>query len=92
MFSGLGSGLVGITTPSRQSPLPQGGQESLGGEFMSRINSQGGRKPKRVKDEDNLLDSDDGRGTPNPMGSRGPKRNKHNHAAHHHHHHAHPHQ
>ncbi|KAF2497846.1 Rxt3-domain-containing protein [Lophium mytilinum] len=96
MFSGLGSGLgtgpPGITTPSRQSPLPQGSQESLGGDFMSRVNSQGGRKPKRVKDEDNTLDSDgDGRGTPNLMGPRGAKRNKHSHAAHHHHHHAHPH-
>lgn len=96
MFSGLGSGL-GSTTPSRQSPMPQGGPESvppaidLNDHRLQRINSQNGRKPKRVKDEDGGLDTEsiDGRGTPS---GRGSKRNKHAHPAHHHHHHAHTHQ
>jgi hypothetical protein len=88
MFSGLGSGL-GSSTPSRGSPLPQNGhsfsQDSESGDIMrlQRVNSQQGRKPKRVKDEDVFdAESQDGRGT--PSGTRGAKRNKHGH----HHHHA----
>jgi hypothetical protein len=88
MFSGLGSGL-GSSTPSRGSPLPQNGhsfsQDIESGDIMrlQRVNSQQGRKPKRVKDEDVFdADSQDGRGT--PSGTRGAKRNKHGH----HHHHA----
>lgn len=96
MFSGLGSGL-GSSTPSRQSPMPQGASESLplGVDFnelkLQRVSSQNGRKPKRVKDEEGALDNEsiDGRGTPS---GRGGKRNKHNHPGHHHHHHAHAHQ
>jgi hypothetical protein len=83
MFSGLGSGL-GSTTPSRGSPLPHNGQGSFSheldtGDMMRRVNSQQGRKPKRVKDEDGIFDVDsvDGRGT--PSGVRGAKRNKHHH-------------
>jgi hypothetical protein len=91
MFSGLGSGL-GSSTPSRGSPLPQNGQSSFSqdpetGDMMrlQRVNSQQGRKAKRVKDEDVFdADSNDGRGT--PSGIRGAKRNKPNHAGHHHHH------
>lgn len=91
MFSGLGSGL-GSSTPSRGSPLPHNGQNSFSqdsetGDVMrlQRVNSQQGRKVKRVKDEDVFdADSNDGRGT--PSGIRGAKRNKHNHAGHHHHH------
>lgn len=91
MFSGLGSGL-GSTTPSRGSPLPHNGQNSFSHDAESgdvlrlqRVNSQQGRKPKRVKDEDVFdADSIDGRGT--PSAARGAKRNKHNHAGHHHHH------
>ena len=92
MFSGLGSGL-GSSTPSRGSPMPQNGHGSFshdpeGGDMMrlQRVSSQQGRKPKRVKDEDNVFDVDnvDGRGT--PSGARGSKRNKH------HHHHAQHHQ
>ncbi|KAF2174443.1 Rxt3-domain-containing protein [Zopfia rhizophila CBS 207.26] len=98
MFSGLGSGL-GTSTPSRQSPLPQNGAENLPSSTdlndlrLQRVNSQNGRKPKRVKDEEGVIDSEsiDGRGTPSLTGARGPKRNKHNHAGHHHHHHAHAH-
>jgi len=92
MFSGLGSGL-GSSTPSRGSPLPHNGQgpfaqDPESGDMMmrlQRVNSQQGRKPKRVKDEDVFdADSNDGRGT--PSGVRGAKRNKHAHAGHHHHH------
>jgi hypothetical protein len=92
MFSGLGSGL-GSSTPSRGSPLPHNGQGSFSqdpeaGEMMmrlQRVNSQQGRRSKRVKDEDVFdAESNDGRGT--PSGLRGAKRNKHNHPGHHHHH------
>lgn len=91
MFSGLGSGL-GSSTPSRGSPMPQNGQGSFShdpesGDMMrlQRVNSQQGRKSKRVKDEDVFdVDSNDGRGT--PSGARGTKRNKHTHPGHHHHH------
>jgi hypothetical protein len=87
MFSGLGSGLSkGSVTPSRGSPMPQNRQGSFtydpeSGEMvrLQRVNSQQGRKPKRVKD-----DSNDGRGT--PSGVRGAKRSKHTHTGHHHHH------
>ncbi|KAF2741007.1 Rxt3-domain-containing protein [Polyplosphaeria fusca] len=96
MFSGLGSGL-GTSTPSRQSPMPQGGSEpppitDLNDLRLQRVSSQTGRKPKRVKDEDGLFENEsiDGRGTPN-LGARGSKRNKHNHGGHHHHHYAHAH-
>jgi len=91
MFSGLGSGL-GSSTPSRGSPMPQNGQGSFShdpesGDMLrlQRVNSQQGRKSKRVKDEDVFdAESNDGRGT--PSGARGAKRNKHNHPGHHHHH------
>lgn len=86
MFSGLGSGL-GSSTPSRGSPMPQNGSFSHDPETgemlrLQRVNSQQGRKPKRVKDEEGIFDieSTDGRAT--PSGARGAKRNKH------HHHHA----
>lgn len=95
MFSGLGSGL-GSSTPSRQSPMPGNGPEppppglDLNELRLQRVSSQTGRKPKRVKDEDGVFDSEsiDGRGTPS---ARGSKRNKNNNAGHHHHH-AHAHQ
>jgi hypothetical protein len=91
MFSGLGSGL-GLNTSSRGSPMPFNGQGSFSHDSESgdmsrlqRVNSQQGRKPKRVKDEDGFdVDSADGRGT--PSGLRGAKRNKHTHPGHHHHH------
>lgn len=108
MFSGLGGGISsvpsrnGTQTPSRQSPLPRGPGESFGsagGDHadleMARTGSQSGRKSKRTKDEDGLIDSDslDGRATPTLGGARGAKRSKPNHApGHHHHHHMHPHQ
>jgi hypothetical protein len=88
MFSGLGSGL-GSATPSRGSPMPQNGSfshDSESGDMLrlQRVNSQQGRKPKRVKDEDVFdADTNDGRGT--PLGMRGNKRNK---LTGHHHHHA----
>jgi hypothetical protein len=97
MFSGLGSGL-GTSTPSRGSPMPQGGQENFppGTDLndllrLQRVSSQNGRKMKRVKDEEGLFDNEsvDGRGTPSLAGARGAKRNK---PSHHHHHHAHAHQ
>jgi hypothetical protein len=91
MFSGLGSGL-GSATPSRGSPMPQNGSFSHDSETgdmlrLQRVNSQQGRKPKRVKDEDVFdAENNDGRGT--PLGVRGTKRNKltghhHYHAPHH---------
>lgn len=100
MFSGLGSGLgsapPGTSTPSRQSPHPQNGADSLPSGGLGdlndlrlvRVNSQGGRKTKRVKDEESMLDSEsgDGRGTPQLINPRGPKRTKHSHPGHHHHH------
>lgn len=90
MFSGLGG--LGSSTPSRGSPMPQAMQEALppGVDLnehlrLQRVNSQNGRKSKRVKDEDNFdEESNDGRNT--PLGMRGNKRNKH---GHHHHHHTH---
>lgn len=99
MFSGLGSGL-GSSTPSRQSPMPPGGSESVPPSVdmhdarLQRVNSQNGRKPKRVKDEEGVFERDSTDGGRTPLaGNRGPKRNKPNHPAHHHHHHhAHPHQ
>lgn len=94
MFSGLGSGL-GSSTPSRGSPMPQNGHGSFSNDpdsgdvlRLQRVNSQQGRKLKRVKDEDVFdADSNDGRGT--PSGGRGGKRSKHNPPGHHHHHAAH---
>ncbi|KAF2277679.1 Rxt3-domain-containing protein [Westerdykella ornata] len=93
MFSGLGSGL-GSSTPSRQSPMPHGphgGPENMPSTLdfdlrLQRVNSQNGRKPKRVKDEEGGMDTEgaEGRGTPS---GRGSKRNKSSHAGHHHHHH-----
>ncbi|ORY18677.1 histone deacetylation protein Rxt3-domain-containing protein [Clohesyomyces aquaticus] len=98
MFSGLGSGL-GTNTPSRQSPMPQNGPDNMppGTDLndlrLQRVSSQTGRKPKRVKDEEGLLESEsaDGRGTPSFSGARGAKRNKYTHPMHHHHHHGHGH-
>ncbi|KAH7122310.1 histone deacetylation protein Rxt3-domain-containing protein [Dendryphion nanum] len=94
MFSGLGSGL-GSSTPSRQSPMPGNISEPHPGIDINelrlqRVNSQNGRKPKRVKDEEGGFDNDsmDGRGTPS---ARGSKRNKHGNPGHHHHHHVHAH-
>ena len=93
MFSGLGG--LGSTTPSRGSPMPQSAQESIppGTDLsehilLHRVNSQNGRKPKRVKDEEVFDDEvNDGRAT--PFGMRGNKRNKN---THHHHHHGQVHQ
>lgn len=104
MFGGLG-GLGsapagnGTSTPSRQSPMPQNGAQSLPpsndneGARMARTGSQAGRRGRRVKDEDALVGSEsgDGRGTPG-LGRGGSKRAKHAHPAHHHHHHPHSHQ
>ncbi|KAJ9649300.1 hypothetical protein H2199_000075 [Coniosporium tulheliwenetii] len=104
MFGGLG-GLGsapagnGTSTPSRQSPMPQNGAESMPpsndneGTRMGRTGSQAGRRGRRVKDEDTLVGSEsgDGRGTPG-LGRGGSKRAKHAHPAHHHHHHPHSHQ
>ena len=78
--------------------MPQSGQETLppGADLndiirLQRVNSQNGRKPKRVKDEEGVFDNEDGDGRSTPLlaGGRGAKRNKTNH---HHHHHAHAHQ
>ncbi|KAH9875061.1 hypothetical protein J1614_004549 [Plenodomus biglobosus] len=98
MFSGLGSGL-GSSTPSRGSPLPHNAPGSFSHETESdihrlqRVNSQQGRKTKRVKDEDGIFDVDSNDGRRTPLGTRGTKRNKHHHhhAPHHHHHHHHHH-
>lgn len=93
MFSGLGG--LGSSTPSRGSPMPQGAQEAVpfGTDLnehlrLQRVNSQNGRKPKRVKDEE-VFDEESNDGRTTPLGMRGNKRNKH---SHHHHHHAHAHQ
>ncbi|KAF1991407.1 Rxt3-domain-containing protein [Aulographum hederae CBS 113979] len=103
MFSGLGSGLGsvppnGTLTPSRQSPLPQGrpGDDVEGmtpadtnGLKMTRGGSRGGRKGRRIKDEDGRHDSESGDGRGTPASTRGAKRAKHSHTPFHHHHHAH---
>ncbi|KAF2130974.1 Rxt3-domain-containing protein [Dothidotthia symphoricarpi CBS 119687] len=96
MFSGLDSGL-GSSTPSRGSPMPQNGQDSFDSNDMlrlQRVNSQQGRRPKRVKDEE-VFDNDSADGRGMTSGVRGAKRNKyghhHHHAPHHHHHHHHHH-
>ncbi|KAK8248279.1 histone deacetylation protein Rxt3-domain-containing protein [Phyllosticta capitalensis] len=99
MFSGLGSGLVsapsahGSATPSRNSPFPSNRAESLAhGESgdmdpLRRTGSRGGRRNRRIKDEDGRVESDsnDGRTTPG-VAQRGAKRTKYNHPGHHHHH------
>ncbi|KAF1966216.1 Rxt3-domain-containing protein [Bimuria novae-zelandiae CBS 107.79] len=92
MFSGLGG--LGSSTPSRGSPMPQGGQESvpIGTDLdehlrLQRVNSQTGRKLKRVKDED-VFDEESNDGRTTPLGVRANKRNKN---TRHHHHHAHAH-
>ncbi|KAI9820739.1 MAG: hypothetical protein M1827_005109 [Pycnora praestabilis] len=56
----------------------------------SRSSSRGGRRARKVKEEDNKPDSEsgDGRGTPVLMSARGAKRSRH---SHHHHHHQHGH-
>ncbi|KAK8165576.1 histone deacetylation protein Rxt3-domain-containing protein [Phyllosticta citrichinensis] len=99
MFSGLGSGLIsapsahGSATPSRNSPFPSNRAESLAhgesgeGDPLRRTGSRGGRKNRRIKDEDGRVESDsnDGRTTPG-MAQRNTKRTKYNHPGHHHHH------
>jgi hypothetical protein len=75
--------------------MPQGAHDALplGMDMnehlrLQRVNSQNGRKPKRVKDEE-VFDDEDNDGRNTPLSMRGNKRNKH---SHHHHHHAHAHQ
>ncbi|KAF1809200.1 Rxt3-domain-containing protein [Eremomyces bilateralis CBS 781.70] len=89
MFSGLGGlgGAPGISTPTRQSPMPGEGN----GADMMRSGSRG-LKPKRPKEDGARRGGEkgDGRGTPSDPSGRA-KRTKLNHSAHHHHHHAAPH-
>lgn len=95
IFQGLGSGLgghlPGVSTPSRQSPMPgQRNSEDFGGSNandmdgvkMNRMSSRGGstKKGRRVKDEDKMdAEGNDGRRT--PVG----RNNKRTRAGHHHH-------
>lgn len=83
MFSGLGSG-IGSSTPTRGSPLPQNGSfthDPESGDMirLQRVNSQQGRKAKRVKDEDGGFDMEGADGRATPSSGRGVKRNKHHH-------------
>ncbi len=101
LFQGLGGGLSsvltgnGVSTPSRQSPMPHNRAESMPvgdhiDTVLARTTSLPGRKPKRLKDEDMNMDvegAEGGRGT--PLGMRGNKRQKHGFPGHHHHHHPH---
>jgi hypothetical protein len=102
IFQGLGSGigghLTGISTPPRGSPIPRRHAPDVepivlsdgDGAKMTRINSKGPKKGRRVKEEEGRLDGEsiDGRGTPLGSGARGSKRTK---VSHHHHLHQHNH-
>jgi hypothetical protein len=97
-LGGIGGHLAGISTPPRQSPVPRRHGPDVEpivlsdgeGAKMTRINSKGPKKGRRVKEEDGKLDneSNDGRGTPLGSGARGAKRSK---VSHHHHLHQHNH-
>jgi len=98
--SGVGSamaiaGIIGSGTPTPSGPSPakrdDGAQRSpfgVGGDVVglkvSRVASRGGRKGRKIKAEENKIDSEsgDGRGTPQLVSARGGKRSRH---SHHHH-------
>ncbi|KAI9873960.1 MAG: hypothetical protein M1830_010352 [Pleopsidium flavum] len=116
--SGVGSampiaGIVGSGTPTPVGPSPakrddgaqrspfRGGDEMIGVK-VARVASRGGRKSRKIKDEENKIDSEsgEGRGTPHVVSARGGKKSKHSHHHHvyqhghqhgHHHHHHHHH-
>ncbi|KAK5152337.1 hypothetical protein LTR04_006429 [Oleoguttula sp. CCFEE 6159] len=90
----------GTSTPSRLSPprtvegTPTSGVVDSDILKIARAGSRGGRKPRRVIDEDGKPDSESGDGGDIPVGG-GPRNNKRakiNHPSHHHHHHPHAHQ
>ena len=98
--SGVGSamataGMVGSGTPTPSGPSPVKRDErpqrspfkandDLVGAKLPRVVSRGGRNRRKIKEEENKLDSEsgDGRGTPQLKGARGGKRTRH---SHHHH-------
>jgi len=102
MFSGLGSGVGSTPQPfppqsnevvsAGQSPATEDGEGEPGqrisdGVARLGVASRGGRRGKRVRDEDANSESGEGRSTPIPS-IRGGERNK----LHHHHHHPYSHQ
>lgn len=89
------SGVVGNSTPTSSGPGPakreEGAQRSPFGvsddmilKKNSRVASRGGRKGRKIKDEENKIDSEsgDGRGSPQVFGTRGGKRTRHGHHNH----------
>ena len=99
MFSGIGSGVgstmsggSGTATPLPPSPpkrddgegrTPFGPRNDLSESKMPRVASRGGKRGRKIKDDETKIDSEsgDGRGTPG-VSVRGAKRSKH---AHYHH-------
>jgi hypothetical protein len=98
--SGVGSemaiaGMVGSGTPTPSGPSPVKRDErpqrspfkasdDVPATKLPRVASRGGRKSRKIKDEENKLESEsgDGRGTPQLKSARGGKRARH---GHHHH-------
>ena len=105
--SGVGSamaiaGIVGSGTPTPSGPSPVKrddrpqrspfkANDDMVGAKLPRVASRGGRKSRKIKEEEAKVDSEsgDGRGTPQLKGARGGKRTRH---SHHHHLHQHGHQ
>lgn len=105
--SGAGSamamaGIVGSGTPTPSGPSPVKRDErpqrspfkasdDMVAAKLPRVASRGGRKSRKIKEEENKLDSEsgDGRGTPQLKNARGGKRTRH---SHHHHLYQHGHQ
>ena len=105
--SGVGSAMAiagmvrsGTPTPSGPSPVkrdhrpprsPFKGGDEKAAVRIPRVASRGGRKGRKIKEEENKLDSEsgDGRGTPQTTSARGGKRTRH---GHHHHLYQHGHQ
>ncbi|KAI9784525.1 MAG: hypothetical protein M1835_003563 [Candelina submexicana] len=89
----------GTQTPFSQSPsnrdiernIPSGAGGETGDSKVSRASSKGRKRGRKVKNEDNKVESEsgDGRGTPSLLSARGARKSKHSHS--HHHHHQHPH-
>ncbi len=96
MFSGIGSGVgsamsggSGTPTPLPPSPpkrdegegrIPFGPRSDLSDLKVSRVASRGGKRSRKIKDDETKIDSEsgDGRGTPGSS-VRGAKRTKHHH-------------
>ncbi|KAI9706397.1 MAG: hypothetical protein M1836_003402 [Candelina mexicana] len=91
----------GTQTPFSQSPsnrdvernIPSGAGGETGDSKVSRASSKGRKRGRKVKNDDNKVESEsgDGRGTPSLVSARGARKSKHSHSHHHHHQHAHHH-